>query len=68
MINTKLKAKKSEVLGSRGINLINVDGDCVASFSGPEFFYVVTGFKSVEDYNDHHDAQPVKFLQWKRKH
>lgn len=68
MINTKLTAKGSEVIGSRGINLINVDGECVASFSGPEFFYVVTGFKSAEAYNAHHADEPVRFLAWKRNH
>lgn len=68
MINTKLKANGSEVIGSRGINLINVDGECVASFSGPEFFYVVTGFKSAEEYNAHHADEPVKFLILSRNH
>lgn len=68
MINTKLTAKNSEVLGSRAINLLNNDGECIASFANDMFFYIVTGFKSAEAYNAHHDEAPVKFLIWKRVH
>lgn len=67
MINTKLTAKNSEVLGSRAINLLNNDGECIASFANDMCFYIVTGFKSAEAYNVHHDEAPVKFLMWKRE-
>lgn len=70
MINTKLKAENVFRLGGKtdAINLVNLDGETVAAFSSAAFFYIVTGFKSAEAYNEHHDDEPVKFLVWKREH
>lgn len=66
MINMKLKAVQHPTNGK--IWLTNADGDIVAEFMTAPFFYIVTGFKTVEAYNAHHDEQPTKFLLWKREH
>lgn len=67
MINTKLKAERGG-LGNAMVTLKNVDGETVATFSSDAFFYVVTGFKTIEAYNEYQEEQPVKFLVWKREH
>jgi hypothetical protein len=64
MINTKLTATEND----KGIFLENAAGDTVACFESAAYFYIVTGFKSVEAYNEHHADEPVKFLVWKREH
>jgi hypothetical protein len=64
MINTKLKAVKKE----NGIFLENAAGDTIACFESEPYFYIVTGFKSAEAYNEHHADEPVKLLVWKREH
>lgn len=64
MINTKLTAK----LESNGvIRLTHSSGDYVATFESAPFFYIVTGFKTVEAYNAHHADKPTTFLVWKRE-
>lgn len=67
MINTRLKAHEP-LPGGREIVLENRDGDIVARFSSAAFFYIVTGFKSAQAYNDHHEDEPTKFLVWKLEH
>lgn len=66
MINTKLKA--CNTVNEREIVLVDASGDIVARFESAPFFYIVTGFKSAEAYNEHHADEPVKFLVWKREH
>ena len=65
MINTKLTAYDTF---SDEIILENTDGDTVARFSSDAFFYIVTGFKTVADFNAHQNEHPVKFLVWPRAH
>lgn len=65
MINTRLKAED----GSKGIiRLVRPSGECVATFESAPFFYIVTGFKTAEAYNTHHEEKPTTFLVWKREH
>jgi hypothetical protein len=64
MINTKLTARMVD----DGVYLTDVNRDIVATFVSLATFYIVTGFKTVEAYNDYQDEQPVKFLVWERKH
>lgn len=66
MINTKLKAVPNAVTGK--IYLETIQGKTVAIFENAAYFYIVTGFKSAEAYNEHHADEPVKFLVWKREH
>lgn len=68
MINITLKAVAVETPTGTKINLVNVDGDTVATFHGFPFFYVVTGFKTVDAFNANQEEQPTKFLLWKREH
>ncbi len=65
MINTKLEARTTN---GNEIKLFNTDKDCVATFSSIQFFYIVTGYKTVEAYNENQNEAPVKFLLWKREH
>lgn len=65
MINQKLKAEADE---SGLIRLCDARGEAVAVFNHPAYFYVVTGFKSAKEYNDHHENQPTKFLVVERQH
>ena len=66
MINIKLIAAVNKRLEERDeITLANVDGEIVARFTSLEFFYVVTGFRTVEEFND---KQVTKFLMTKRNH
>lgn len=67
MINTKLKAV-SRTDGLNKVYLVDVNDDIVAEFASTATFYIVTGFKSAEAYNEHHADEPVKFLVWKREH
>lgn len=65
MINTKLTAHNT--INGREIILETVDGEVAARFASAAMFYIVTGFKSAEAYNEHHADEPVKFLVWKRE-
>jgi hypothetical protein len=64
MINTKLFARHSGTT----IELVNVDGDVVATFINLAMFYIVTGYKTVEAYNEWQDKKKVLFLIWKQEH
>lgn len=66
MINTRLRAE-------HGIGCVRlfgaVDGQprvCVATFTNINYFYIVTGFRTVEEYNEAQDAKPTTFLVTKR--
>lgn len=66
MINMKLKAIKDAY--SSQVMLQDADGHSRIRFDTIEFFYIVTGFKTVEAYNAHQEEQPTKFLVWNREH
>lgn len=66
MINMKLKAVADA--HSSAVYLETANGDGRVKFDNLALFYIVTGFKTVEAYNDHHDEQPTRFLVWERKH
>lgn len=65
MINTKLKAVADAY--SSAVYLESESGEGRVDFDNLALFYIVTGFKSVEAYNEHHADEPVKFLVWKQE-
>lgn len=65
MINTKTTAFRAH---NGSITMKNMDGDEVATFASDAFFYIITGFKTVDAYNEYQDEQPTKFLVWPRQH
>lgn len=70
LINTKMKAKSYGPAG--GVRVMGSDGDggetVVADFPSPAHFYLLTGFKTAEAFNEAQADKPTTFLQWERKH